>query len=244
VKTDDSMREVRPEDLRAARRMYIITSWKGRRYIRKWPKARGQPKSDGSRAWMDQFGCLGFLTKAPDPRLYDLSKRLANGTGFLPRDVIAAAANGHMFFSATGIKITTPTADVYRSTGQIFTPNTVNKLTPNSVYWDTNQFWNSVTNPTRLTCKSSGLYFIHWGVEYEAKAGEWAYFTQLVLNGVDQAAEVGRGVAGGGGYSSGQLLWYFEQGDYMELKSYYNPTSRNTYLRHFQIVGITPETIV
>lgn len=244
MKTDDSMREVRPEDLRAARRMYIITSWKGRRYIRKWPKARGQPKSDGSRAWMDQFGCLGFLTKAPDPRLYDQSKKLALGTGFLPRDVIAAAANGHMFFSATGIKITTPTADVYRSTGQVFTANTENTLTPNSIYWDTNQFWDSVTNPTRLTCKSAGLYFLNTIIEWEAKAGDWAYFGRYRINGVDQVPMVCRGVAGGGGAVQMPMIWYFEQGDYVEVRAYYNPTSRNTYLRHFQIVGITPETIV
>jgi len=243
VKTDDQMREVRPEDLRAARRVYQIKTWKGRRYIAKWPKARGLPTAEGSRAWMDQFGCLGFLTKAPDPRLFDMSKRLAAGTGFLPRDVMAAAANGHMFFSQAGIKITTPTAAVYRTTGQIFTPNTLNVLTPNSIYWDNNQFWDSVTNPTRLTCKASGLYLINYNVSYEPKAAAPATITQLQVNGVAVYDHTGVGVAGGPTESTGTLIWYFEKNDYVQLFSYYNPTSRNTYLRHFQIVGITPETV-
>jgi len=238
------MREVRPEDLRAARRVYQIKTWKGRRYIAKWPKARGLPTAEGSRAWMDQFGCLGFLTKTPDPRLFDMSKRLANGTGFLPRDVMAAAANGHMFFSQAGIKVTTPTVSVYRSTAQVFTPNTVNKLTPNSVQWDNNQFWNSVTNPTRLTCKSSGLYLCLFNVMFEAKAGEWAYIGQMLVNNVIQWEQTYRGVAGGPGQAAGAFIWYFEKNDYIEVATYYNPTSRGTTLKQFQLVGITPETVV
>jgi len=237
------MREVRPEDLRKARRIYIITSWKGRRYIRKWPKARGQPSSDGSRAWMDQFGCLGFLSKMPIAPVHDMSKRLALGTGFLPRDVIAAAANGHMFFSHTGVKILTPTVSAYRSTGQVFTANTVNVLTPNDTHWDNNQFWNSVTNPTRLTCKTSGLYLINALVGYEAKAAAPAVIVELRVNGVTIYSHTGVGVAGGPTEQPAMLIWYFEQNDYLEIASYYNPTSRNTYLRYLQLVGITPEAV-
>jgi len=192
---------------------------------------------------MDQFGCLGFLSKIPIAPLFDQSRALAAGTGFYPRDVIAAAANGHMFFSQTGIKITTPTVSAKRTTGQVFTAGTVNTLTPNAVDWDNNQFWDSVTHPTRLTCKSSGLYLVAWHVEYEAKSTVPFTVIYLLVNGVEVTHKVQVGGAGAGLDNTDAMLWYFEEGDYCEMQSYYSPTSRNTYLRRFQLVGITPEAV-
>jgi len=241
VKTDDSERPVTPEDLLKSRRLYQIKSWKGRLYISKWPKKRGLIKSDVQQAWSDQFGCLGFFTKVPEPHVFDQAVKAARGTGWYARDVLAAAANGHLFWHEGVLKITTPTASVYRSTGQVFTPNTVNALTPNNVDWDNNQFWDGVTNPTHLTCKAAGLYYVDWVVEYESKAQAPATVTYIFVNGVQIDSRIIIGAAGVGLNNSGSLLWYFAQNDYLELKSYYNPTSRNTYMRRLQLVGITPE---
>jgi len=238
-----SERPVQPEDIRAARRFYQIKHWKGQRYVAKWPGKRKLPPSDKARAWMDQFGCLGFFTKIPDARVFDPAKNMAKGTGWLPRDVLAAAANGHLFFDEGSIKITTPTVSVKRTSGQVFTPNTMNVLTPNAIEWDNNNFWNAVTNPTRLTVRSSGLYLIAWNITYEAKTQAPATIAELKVNGVIINDNIECGVASTALNNMGALLWYFQDNDYLEMFSYYNPTSRNTTLSHLQLVGITPEVV-
>jgi len=240
---DDQLRPVQPEDLRAARRLYQIKTWKGKRYAARWPSGRPTPPNDRVKAWMDQFGCLGFFSKIPQPRVYDAAHKAALGTGWYQRDVLAAAANGHLFFSPRSIKITTPTVSAYRSTGQVFTANTMNVLTPNNVHWDNNNFWSSVTNPTRLTVRSSGLYLINWHVNYEQKTTAPATIVELRVNGavINDAIQVGG--ANAALDNTGAMLWYFEDADYLEVASYYNPTSRNTTLKYLQLVGITPEVV-
>ncbi len=239
----ESDRQVQPEDLRAARRFYQIKTWKGQRYISKWPRKRGLPPSDKARAWMDQFGCLGFFTKIPEPRVFDQAVKMAKGTGWYARDVLAAAANGHLFFDQGSIKITTPTVSVKRTAGQVFTPNTINVLTPNAIEWDNNNFWNAVTNPTRLTVRSSGLYLIAWNILYEAKTTIPATIAELKVNGLIINDAIQTGAASTALNNVGCMIWYFRDNDYLEMFSYYNPTSRATQLMHLQLVGITPEVV-
>jgi len=192
---------------------------------------------------MDQFGCLGFLSKIPEPRVFDAAVKAARGTGFYPRDVLMTAANGHLFFTPKGIRINTPTVSVKRTAGQVFTPNTINVLTPNAIDWDNNNFWDSVTHPTRLTVRDSGLYLIAWHINYEAKTQAPATIAELKVNGVVINDAIQVGLASTALDNTGMMLWYFEDNDYLEIFSYYNPTSRNTTLKYLQLVGITPESV-
>lgn len=237
------LRPVTPEDVRAARRVYQIKSWKGKLYASRWRSKDGPPQTNVKQAWVDQFGCLGFFSKMPIPHLRNMAVPMAKGTGWYERDVYAAAANGHLFFSPGSIKITTPTVSVYRSTGQVLAPNVMNVLTPDHIDWDNNQFWDAITHPTRLTVRSSGLYYLSWHVDYESKAQAPATVSEIRVNGVVINDNTLIGAAGVGMSNFGSMLWYFQDNDYVELASYYNPTSRNTFLRRFQLVGITPEVV-
>jgi len=192
---------------------------------------------------MDQFGCLGFLSKIPIAPLFDQSKALATGTGFYPRDVIAAAANGHMFFSQTGIKITTPTASVKRSTAQTVTVGVQTKLTPNTVEWDNNQFWDSVTNPRRLTCKASGLYLLLGELRYSAGTAGACQIAFIVNGATEIALDQLTLPASQITVLSLSRIWYFEEGDYVEIQGYYSAGTHTIKIDFFAIVGITPEAV-
>jgi len=130
---------------------FQIKSYKGQPYASSWPRRRGHPKSDVQNAWIAWFSCQAYLSKIPHPNVFNTSTDIAKRTGWYYRDVLTAAAGGTLWKNPGEKKVTTPTVSLHRTSSQALTSGVALKLTPDVADWDTNQFWSSSLNPTRMT---------------------------------------------------------------------------------------------
>jgi len=230
-------------------------SWKGRPYVAKKQPKRGKPKSKRQEAWVDHFSWMACLSKQPDGWAYNLAKYFADNHNLdsqLPynidkwyyRDVIERAFSGHLALEAGEVKVKTPTCNLYRDAYENLTQFVPLMLTPNAIHWDNNVFHSDSVNPSRLTARSPGIYLCGTSVYCQAPvAAENA--VSLLVNGLEElAAEFAGDVNPAFLRFNVSGLWYFHEGDYLQVQGYTNNTSVSMQLRHMWMVGITPEAVI
>jgi hypothetical protein len=141
-------------------------------------------------------------------------------------------------------RVTTPTVSVYRTVAENLTNSVDKTLTPDNADWDNNAFWSPIDNPTRLTARAAGLYLIHATVRFNNVIASQR-IVRFKVNGTNLRMNVRFGqyaaVASDIGYST---LWPFLAGDYVEVTCNSNSNGTTALLMQFQMVGITPESII
>jgi len=247
-------------DVLASRRNLVIKRGRGGQlHAEAWPRRRGKNQTPIERAWVNDFSSSAKRSKDPDPCAAATAMPMVKGTGFYYRDILEFADHGKLI-STSGrepnpvmllakkyqgmFRVLTPTASVYRDTTEPLTSGVLRLLTPNIQRWDNNAFWNAVTNPTRLTVQSAGLYSIGCTVGFNSvNGGNRQIF--LLVNGTTQVSEFRLPIASAQSTAlSITGLWPFNAGDYVEVQVFANVASVNAQLREFWILAITPETLV
>ena len=111
-------------------------------------------------------------------------------------------------------------ARVYNS-GNISVPDSsVTTLTFDSERWDTDNFHDLTTNPERLTIPEAGFYTVSANVWWSANTSDRRHL-HLYLNGTTQIGSDTRTTgAGSNFYQHITTQYYFEAGDYIEVKVY------------------------
>lgn len=218
-------------------------TYKDRIIVQKWPKPRGNKKTELQQAWVNHFSCLADVFKDPEPLQYDMANILRPGSRWLPRDVFYAAASGQLIMGVGEIKINTPTASLTRTANVACANGADTVVTPTAIEWDNNQFWSSVTNPTRMTFKSPGLYLIGAELEFTAVAGG-SRRAWIRLNGSSfiSRKEV-PGTSSGAQQIGPTRIYYFSKNDYIEVGYFQNSAGVNIKLNTLWCVAITPENV-
>ena len=114
-----------------------------------------------------------------------------------------------------------PSARVYNSANISIPNNTVTVLTFNSELLDTDNIHDTATNPSRLTCKTAGLYAIYGNAQFAAHA-TGARSVLIRLNGTTFIAEAVAGSAGIIQSPPVSTQYPLEVGDYIELAVWQN----------------------
>ena len=101
-----------------------------------------------------------------------------------------------------------------------------------------------LNNKTRLTVRSDGLYLLGAEVEFASLTGGVRY-VDLLVNSTDAIDRHSVPVSNSNAarLSSG-TIWYFEEGDYIEVRAFANVANCTAKLESFWIVAITPEGII
>ena len=120
----------------------------------------------------------------------------------------------------TGVHGFNKSARVYHSVAQSIPHNTGIQLAFDSERWDTDAIHDPVTNNSRLTCKTAGVYFIAGHVDW-ASSTVGRRILILCLNGVTYIARQEIGI-GAGGYSFNNVatIYNLAVNDYVELRVY------------------------
>jgi hypothetical protein len=85
--------------------------------------------------------------------------------------------------AATDFLANPPKARVYHSTFQAITNTTLTALAFNTERYDTDTIHDTVTNNSRLTCKTAGTYHIQGTISWEAAAAGTYRLCRIRLNG-------------------------------------------------------------
>jgi len=219
-------------------------SWKGLVYVQSRDSHPASKQTPAQRAWVANFKQLACWSKYPDPYAFDRATQLAKNTNWYYRDVIESALSGKLIQGIGEVRITTPTARVSRSTAQNLTVGVPLILTPDTQIWDNNAFWHPVTNPTRLTVRSAGLYLVGMSVVFNGVSGTrinvaLRHNGSLVLS--SQAVTISNSSIP---VLETQTLYYFHADDYVEARALSDTAGRTAQLNQFWIVAITPETLI
>jgi len=230
------------DTLRIRGRAYPKT-YKDRIVIQKWPRGRGSPKTALAQSWVNHFSCLADTFKDPEPLQYDFANQVRGGSRWLPRDVFYAAASGQLVMGAKEVKINTPTVTVHRAAAESLTSGVAKTLTPDVEDWDNNQFWSPSVNPTRITFRSPGLYWVNAKVQFNAVTGS---FRDVIvrLNGSStlDSARIWPATANGA-FPFCSFIWYFEADQWIDVQAQANTTGVTARLQYLQAMAITPENI-
>lgn len=136
--------------------------------------------------------------------------------------------NDGVYFKATGTTymIKNVGARVYSSTDQGIT-GTIS-LTPfqtitfDSERWDTDNIHDTVTNNSRLTCNTPGLYYIFGHIAFVSSPDERARGLHIQLNGNSSqviARQKYKNASGQYCDMSVSTVWELSSGDYVELQA-------------------------
>lgn len=111
-----------------------------------------------------------------------------------------------------------PQARAYHSTNQSIANNTLTALALDSERWDTDTIHSNVTNNSRLTCKTAGLYQIAFCISFASGAGTFRQ-AQIRLNGATFITSSLVAVVGGGvpTHFNGGTQYELAVNDYVEL---------------------------
>ena len=115
-----------------------------------------------------------------------------------------------------------PSARVYNSANISIPNDTVTVLTFNSELLDTDNIHDTATNPSRLTCKTAGLYAIYGNAQFAAHA-TGARTVLIRLNGT--STSIAAATAGSAGRNQSlpvSTQYPLEVGDYIELAVWQN----------------------
>jgi len=218
---------------------------RGQIIVQKWPEKRGPEKTPVQQAWVDRFKCVASVMKHPNAQTWNFAGNYTGNSRWFIRDLFYAGAAGKLIQIEGETRITTPTVAVNRNSTETLTINIVKTLTPNTLEWDNNQFWNPSVNPSRITFKSPGLYLVEASAEFSSST---ACFKYLYLFRNNEAGFI----ASDGGYASASgtarystfRLMYFHADDYVEVESFYSAAGATATLQAFWGVGITPESVL
>lgn len=75
----------------------MISTWKGKLYVRKWPKKRGKPKSPATKFMNEWFRDAQQKMNYVDGRAMDFAISATKQTGLYPRDLMLRAASKGLF---------------------------------------------------------------------------------------------------------------------------------------------------
>lgn len=217
---------------------------RGQIIVQKWPEKRGPKKTEVQQAWVDRFSCIANVMKHPEPRTWDFANSQTKDSRWFIRDFFFAGAAGKLITTVGETRVTTPTFRVNRSAAEALTANITKTLTPNTLEWDNNQFWNSVTNPNRITFKSAGLYFIGAQVAFNQVTGGYRRIAIRLNNTTDLATETDSDLGNNATHLSVQTLYYFHANDYIYLNAITGTAAVTAQLNNVWGVAITPEAIL
>jgi len=227
-----------------SRKRVVMKPYKGRPVVQKWPRPRPANRSELQQAWIDRFSLLACFLKTPDPQEYDTARKWAEGTGWFWRDVLTAAANGNLIVIEGETKVTTPTAMVQRATNVNVVANTYLPIAFETEVWDNNVFWASSPNPTRIVCRSPGLYLCGATILYTADATNANRYAALRVNGTTMLP-LGATPKNQNSPVVVDLLlpWYFHQNDYFEVLANSTANCAVDAVTAW-VLAITPEAII
>jgi hypothetical protein len=116
-----------------------------------------------------------------------------------------------------------PTARVTHSANQSITTATLTALAFDTERFDTDTIHDTVTNNSRLTCKTAGKYQIIGGIRWGLSSAGTVRIVSIRLNGT---TEIGRpGQAPGAAINQEQIavtIWDMAVNDYVELTVYHD----------------------
>jgi len=217
--------------------------WKGRLYASGWPARRGRPKSALQLAWVTQFSTIARIT--PTVSAYERNNAViwTSQTQWYWRDVIHSAMIGKLILDPGEVRITTPTASVYRNAAQNLTAGVWTVLTPDAKQWDNYNWWSATSHPERLTATTAGLYQVTVNVDFQNstqgfkgisldKNGVWTGFGQSNRPSANTATQIVM-----------SALIYLLPGDYVVALCNHQNAGGNARLAAFQILAITPEAV-
>lgn len=233
-----------PQPRRRGRMPLEVSGYRGQIVVRAKKGPKGPKKSVLQQAWVNNFKCIATWSKWADSVAREQAEQLVPNSGWYWRDVIETALQGKLIRFNGGQRITTPTANVAALEMTLPLANTNYVITPDTVIWDNNYFYNPVINMTRLTVRSPGLYLFgmqtFWSVNATARRR-----IQVRLNGTTSISELsaGEGTSGSGNRMT-VGIYYFNQDDYIEAVVQAGVTNQKVVLNSFWIVAITPETLV
>lgn len=258
----------RRDVLKSRRRIHWRRNKGGELYASAWPPLRGKKKTPLQQQWVDEFKFLASAPKLADACALDSATELAKDTGYFWRDVISSALSGKLlhYIGAEennaplpmlyaqqvnkhyegAPRVTTPSARVHMSASQACTQNVATTLIPDVKDWDNNVFWSATVHPERLTAKASGLYLILASMLMTPNA-ESGLAIRIMLNGSTVVArtDVATRTAATQQPEYGLIgLYYLNAGDYLTFDANYSSSGCTGQLRHFSVVGITPEAII
>lgn len=217
---------------------------RGQVIVRKWPKKRGKKKTPAQQAWVDYFSCLASTLKQPHAKSVDFANAYKKDSRWYNRDFFYAAARGLLMRWGTGDIILTPTASVTKLVAGAAAVSADTKITPTAQEWDNNQFWNPSVNPSRLTIRSAGLYLIGAELEFSAvSGGNRRCWIKLNNTTFISRAEV-PGTNTGAQQVGPVRIYYFEEGDYIEVGYFQTASGVTVKLNTFWCVAITPEGLI
>src|ERR1051326_3183042 len=84
-----------------------------------------------------------------------------------------------------------PSVSVYRPSAQSINNNVVTAISFDTADWDNADMWSSTTQPTRVTIKESGLYFVSGNILWASVGNATRRFMALTVNGASDI-EIGR----------------------------------------------------
>jgi hypothetical protein len=114
-------------------------------------------------------------------------------------------------------------ARVYHNANQSITNTTATALAFNSERWDTNVIHDTVTNNSRLTCKTAGIYQINGNISWATHA-TGLRILQMKLNGATIIAH-NTVVSVGGAFQTTMVIgttYQLAVNDYLQLEVYQN----------------------
>lgn len=204
---------------------------------------RGHKPSLAEAAWICGFTSIARYTKMSDPRQFNEASTQTDGTGWYYRDALHSGIVGKLITAKGGLRITTPTANVYRDAVESLSSGVLKILTPNAKFWDNNYFWDFVGHPTRLTVRSTGLYLVGASVHFSATSG--TYRTAIIRrNGTVILAEHREFVSANASVHCNPFtIAYFNEHDYLEIGAQTNTAGPTAELETFWILAITPELV-
>lgn len=123
-------------------------------------------------------------------------------------------------------------ARVYHNVSQSIPDDTLTALTFNSERYDTDTIHSTVTNPSRLTCKTAGKYLINFH-GYWANNAVGIRIGRFMLNGVTIANFYGDAANDPAGYTFLPTIYDLAVNDYVEIKVYQTSGAALDFLRGF-----------
>jgi len=157
--------------------------------------------------------------------------------------MISAALAGNLIREEGVLRVTTPTVRVTRTSAESVVSGVEKYLTPNLKEWDTNVFWNSSVNPSRLTFRAAGLYQVGGRIAWNAINGGIRYVNIRLNRTTDITKESRAGTNSSSVEANLSTIYYFNAGDYLEFNVFANVGSVTARIMEFWAIGVDPTTI-
>jgi len=244
VKTESAPEDWTRKDVLRLRGRLLAKTHRGRVVVQKWPRRRGRNQSQLQKAWTDAFADRARVLKDPPGPVLEAAQALAAGSGWYYRDVLETASYGKLITDGDEYRVTTPTCAFFQPTSTVLPQNVATPLPTSMQYWDNNAF-RDLANPTRIVCKSAGLYLITAVVNWTTLVGTTAHQQRLRVNNATTICEIDTPGTTILPYRQNlQAIWYFHANDYVETYVQKNNINNQVRLDLFQVVGITPEALI